>query len=1161
MTGTEKITTKNGILLHVKKSILDATVEVAIEMEKYRRCFLHWGLRRRANAPWQIPSVSIWPEGSRAYDHSALQTPFLEKNGSGQVVIRLDKSMDFSLIDFVLFFPEENRWDNNRGKNYRIEIPRTERPTKPFIETLREEISQEKVSFYRVYQVDESGQLSVAVIKEEGRYHVRLMTDIPGPLVLHWGVANRYRYEWFLPPSSLYPPGTAIFEGRAAQTPFVERNGIRRLDLEINEQEAPLGIPFVLYQVEVDQWLKDRGQNFFIPIAVHPEYEAALGDPELAVIAAEIIEKEMGRNSWTLMHRFNLCYYLLDRIKRNNLDGLALIFVWLRFSAIRQLDWQRNYNTKPRELGHSMDRLTFKLAARYTDTPGEHEIIRLIMTTLGRGTDAQRVRDEVLNIMHRHNIKEVSGHFMEEWHQKLHNNATPDDMLICEAYLEFLRSNGDIDRFYKKLNEGGVSKERLESYDRPIKSHPEFIPPLKDALIHDFGHFLQVLKEVHSGTDLETAIHTSRYLFDGELHNLMDFILEHRDDGIEVAEKITEARSLLSKRLKGNHSAVRELLFLDIALENFFRLVVERNLHKDLSGDQLMDLIALALGNLCLSDRNEEHSSSFRHWLRLIQMQRFEKNWSLQAKAVLDRLQRALGDFIDSYYKLLQPKAEFLGRAFRADLWTITLFTEEVLRGLPLFSLSMLLQKIDPLLRISAELGNWQVISPGQRTGMVEVVTSLKSIQGRIFRRPTIIVADQVVGNEEIPKGVVAIVTSTIIDILSHLSVRARNAHILFAICYDPDTLGQLKSLSGHMLKIDVNLRGDAIMEEISQEIEIKPVPSHPVRERLFRPVFTAYAIAASDFTRENVGAKSYNLKRLQDKLPKWIGIPNSVAVPFGVSEKVFSGENNEDIATYCEQLIKQLGGNRETIRSELLDELRRTILKLKAPDELISSLRMVMEKAKLSWPSSWENTWTCIKHVWASKWNERAYLSRRAYGIPHEDLFMAVLIQKVVEADYSFVIHTVNPFSGAKDEIYAEVVPGLGETLVGNYPGRAFSFTCRKDKEELHIVAFPSKSIGLFGSGLIFRSDSNGEDLAGYSGAGLYDSIMLPSPLKVTLDYTEDRLIGDERFQKDFLITVANIGIIIEKILKQPQDIEGAYSKGQFYIVQTRPQVGIERE
>jgi alpha-glucan,water dikinase len=181
--------------------------------------------------------------------------------------------------------------------------------------------------------------------------------------------------------------------------------------------------------------------------------------------------------------------------------------------------------------------------------------------------------------------------------------------------------------------------------------------------------------------------------------------------------------------------------------------------------------------------------------------------------------------------------------------------------------------------------------------------------------------------------------------------------------------------------------------------------------------------------------------------------------------------------------------------------------------------------------------------------------------GIPHFDLFMAVLIQELVEADYSFVIHTVNPATGDKGEIYAEVVLGLGETLVGNYPGRAFSFTCRKEELRPELVAFPSKSVGIFGSGLIFRSDSSGEDLAGYAGAGLYDSVILPPPRKVILDYTDERLVWDEDFRENFLSAITNIGTMIEQILESPQDIEGCYSKGQFYVVQARPQVTSDDE
>lgn len=42
------------------------------------------------------------------------------------------------------------------------------------------------------------------------------------------------------------------------------------------------------------------------------------------------------------------------------------------------------------------------------------------------------------------------------------------------------------------------------------------------------------------------------------------------------------------------------------------------------------------------------------------------------------------------------------------------------------------------------------------------------------------------------------------------------------------------------------------------------------------------------------VGAKSRNIAYLKEKAPSWIGIPTSVALPFGVFEKVLSDPINK---------------------------------------------------------------------------------------------------------------------------------------------------------------------------------------------------------------------------------------------------------------------------
>jgi alpha-glucan,water dikinase len=1161
----ERIIAVSGIALTAEKALKDdGSIEVIIHKEGNRQCLLHWGLRRSNQSDWQIPPRSTWPPGTQAYNETALQTPFLNQNGRDLIAIQLDRTMEFASLDFALFFPKHNYWDNNNGRNYQLFIPKSGEPPQTIHLNWQDQVlKKDQVRYENVYSIDQGHQLYVAVAYDQHQYRILLSTDIPGSLALHWGVTRRSRHEWDLPPTAMFPPGTIVVQATAAQTPFVGNASANRLILEIGDSEAPSGMVFVLNQLDSGRWLKNRGSNFYVPILGTLDPVASLEDAQLAPLADEIIEREMSHNSWTLMHRFNLCYDLLDKV-RGNSEGLALIYVWLRFSAMRQLDWQRNYNTKPRELSHALDRLTLKLADRYVQEPQEREWIRLIMTTLGRGSNGQEVRDEILRIMHRHHIKEVSGHFLEEWHQKLHNNTTPDDVVICEAYIRFLKSNGDLDDFYRTLEAAGVGRERLQSFERPINSHPDFVPHLKDALIRDFEHFLGILKAVHSGTDLGTAIHSARYLFDGELHGLADFVWRHRDDRSippsQMLGRVASWRSRLKDMIEARTGA-RDLLFLDLALEQFCRILVERNLDCLLNGDELVGLISEVLENLRLSRSNEELNRCGTHWQRLQTAPRSDREWPVQAMAVLDRLVRVLGDTIDRYHKILQSKALYLGEAFHAAAWTVNLFSEEVIRGQLEFALSAILRLLSPILRKMAHLGNWQVISPGFAAGYVELTTHLRSLQGKGFSRPTIIVAEKVSGDEDIPEGAVALITPGATDIVSHVAVRARNAGLLFADCYHSETLSHLKSFEGQSLSLKVTFSGDVVFDVSPHGIEPPRIPSFPVQPRVSLPGFKAYAIAAEDFDDRQVGGKSNNIKKLLGKLPKWVNLPRSVAMPFGVFEKVLAEEPNREVFERYEELASNVDDVPEDQRLARLLELQTTIMGLKAPQHLPTLLQTVMEQSGLPWPHSWDDAWTCIKRVWASKWNDRAYLSRRAMGIPHGDLFMAVLIQDVVEADYSFVIHTVNPVSGNRDEIFAEVVLGLGEALVGNYPGRALGFTSRKGVHDPFITAFPSKSLGVYGSGLIFRSDSNGEDLTGFAGAGLYDSFLLPPPQKTPLDYANEPLCWNDHFRTNLLVNIAVIGTTVERVLDCPQDIEGAYSGGQYFVVQTRPQVGLRED
>jgi alpha-glucan,water dikinase len=208
-----------------------------------------------------------------------------------------------------------------------------------------------------------------------------------------------------------------------------------------------------------------------------------------------------------------------------------------------------------------------------------------------------------------------------------------------------------------------------------------------------------------------------------------------------------------------------------------------------------------------------------------------------------------------------------------------------------------------------------------------------------------------------------------------------------------------------------------------------------------------------------------------------------------------------------------------------------------------------------------WEACLEALREVWASKWNVRAVLSLRQAALEHATLRMAVLVQRVVPADYAFVLHTTNPSTGDAGEIYGELVAGLGETLVGNYPGRALSFALRKDAlasgDAPRVLGFPSKCVALrVAPTFIFRSDSNGEDLDGYAGAGLYDSIPVDAPSEEFVDYSTCQIVWDDAFRARLLQRICAAGAAIETALGSAQDIEGCVFGEEIHIVQTRPQV-----
>ncbi len=83
---------------------------------------------------------------------------------------------------------------------------------------------------------------------------------------------------------------------------------------------------------------------------------------------------------------------------------------------------------------------------------------------------------------------------------------------------------------------------------------------------------------------------------------------------------------------------VRDILYLDISLEEFLRVVVERNLHHGFERDELIELVGMAAENTSFSQNTDELSNCATHWRRMQQIPSEDTAWSLQARSVTERM-------------------------------------------------------------------------------------------------------------------------------------------------------------------------------------------------------------------------------------------------------------------------------------------------------------------------------------------------------------------------------------------------------------------------------------------------------------------------------------------------------------------------------------------
>ncbi|CEG00106.1 Pyruvate phosphate dikinase,PEP/pyruvate-binding [Ostreococcus tauri] len=1095
-----------------------------------------------------------------------------------------------------------------------------------------------------------------------GSIQLNVVAESKDDLILHWAVTKVTDGTWQPPPNgfSTTPARSWASSGVSWETEFERMDGHLRgvtLDVPVNSG-AREGVIFVL-RTTSNRWIKNGKEDFFASLEgsvlerpqkneksqskkrrdVREEKRREERPAKPTVAAKEkkrtapikrqhwdaddiaidqgafqnlggfvadnmvnkICDAESGATR-SLMHRYNAGADMLGDMHGNGEPGLTALFCWFRFMALRQLVWNNDYNIKPREISAAQNRMTEGLSTIYRQNGEHRDVVRLIMATIGRGGSGdvgQRIRDEILAVQQKNNCK---GGMMEEWHQKLHNNTSPDDVPICEALLKFIAADCDINVYWAHLHANGITAERMASYDRKICSEPKFSREQYAGLTADLTEYLRTLKAVHSGADLDSAaeaclgyhqdackgkeinIPPIHGVASDRLEELLDAARELRsEDPLCALEAMIEARRYLWTWTRPNgksNDRIKDVIYLDLALEGAARAVVESCLESlpKRAPYEVLRIMSLVLENLCMSTSgNYELRICLKEWQNVLEAARRNGEWALQGKAVCDRLQNSLAEISQRYIDALQPTAHSMGAKLGVDGHVLDIFSEEVIRGTAAAPLSQMLRVIDPIIRNVAEMGSWQIVSNAECAGVIVPVRSLAEVQHVKYSQPTVLISDRVGGEEDIPVGVVAIITPDMPDILSHCAVRARNEKVLFATAFDVSMFEHMKGMDGKSVELKPSAQGDDLQVQVVDRVEASSLESSSPSNAsavsgvsiIKRPFQGKFVATSSEFTPELVGGKSRNLQLLRGRVSNLIKLPPSVAMPFGTFDAVLDMPQNAEAKTELTALVAQLETYDYTDGAgfrELIAKVKACIRTLQPNAELSATLETAFLAESLSWPgdlltsAKGQKAWQTILGVWASKYNERAVLSCRKASLNHADLSMAVLCQPVVRARYAFVLHTVNPQNNNKDEIYGELVCGLGETLVGNFSGRALSFKASKnDLDNPTVVGFPSKSKALFmeEDTLIFRSDSNGEDLEGFAGAGLYDSITMEEATLRNVDYSADYLMTDESKRRTMLSMVAKIALEIENLCGSPQDIEGAIAdNGSIYIVQTRPQV-----
>ncbi|KAJ7943526.1 Alpha-amylase [Quillaja saponaria] len=278
---------------------------------------LHWGVSYIDDVDsidWDQPPLDMRPPGSSSIKDYAIETPLKKTSSSSsdghrfdEVKIDLIPNSKIAAINFLLKDEETGAWYQHKGRDFKVplvdylqEYTNTVGPKRAFgIWTgalgmlsnilLKAEPTdykgQDKNSefgkrkqenkplrgFYEELPIKKkvslknSVNVSIKKCPETAKTLLYLETDLPGDILIHWGVCRDGARKWEVPPSP-HPPETMVFKDKALRTRLQSRDGGKGSSALFTLEEEYSGFLFVL-KLNENTWLKYRGNDFYIPLS------------------------------------------------------------------------------------------------------------------------------------------------------------------------------------------------------------------------------------------------------------------------------------------------------------------------------------------------------------------------------------------------------------------------------------------------------------------------------------------------------------------------------------------------------------------------------------------------------------------------------------------------------------------------------------------------------------------------------------------------------------------------------------------------------------------------------------------------------------------------------------------------------------------------------